>query len=223
VNTINVYCSDLKDLPAIYDRRLAACNKLESAETTLLRTAAKIRLESNKGISFPPAVTTFLITFESEKAKSGNTDPERDASSAEQLVPRDERPSHRLPLGFMPFSLPLVGQKVDTIEWARDEIRACGELLDKGREAIDRDDAGSDSDAESKGGQTYPKMNSAFITFHEQMSAHLALQSLSHHESYQMSGKWGEMSPQDVIWGNLGMNPYEQKVVVILAFICRVF
>ena len=201
---------DIKELPDIYDRRLSACDKLESAETALLRKAAKIRLEANKG--------------KGTEGKAETNDPERNASLAERLVPRDERPTHRLKLGFMPFSLPFVGQKVDSIEWARDEIRVCSELLERGREVVNREDPGLDADsdeadgqeAETKSGHTYPKRNSAFVTFYDQIAAHLALQSLAHHEPYQMSDRYGEMSPQDVIWGNLGLNPYETKVVVIL-------
>jgi calcium permeable stress-gated cation channel len=209
--TNSVMYSDLKELPAIYDRRLAACNKLESAETSLLRTAAKIRLEAGKDKSSTTAETA---------------DPERDTSLAERLVPRDQRPTHRLPLGFMPFGLPFIGQKVDSIEWAREQIRVCGELLEKGREVVNQEDSSPEPDTEEKGEaaestetQTYPKLNSAFVTFHSQIAAHLALQVLSHHDPYQMSGKWGEMSPSDVIWGNLGMDPYQQKVNIISVLI----
>jgi len=121
----------------------------------------------------------------------------------------------------MPFSLPLIGKKVDSIEWAREQIRSCGELLEKGREVIQQEDASPDSDTESprdKKSQPYPKQNSAFVTFNDQMAAHMALQVLPHHEPYTMSEKWGEMSPADVIWGNLGINPYEQKVFSLHLF-----
>jgi calcium permeable stress-gated cation channel len=155
---------DLKELPDIYDRRLAACNKLESAETKLLSIATK----------------------------SG-----KDASAEESAggVPRDKRPTHKL--GF----LGLFGQKVDSIDWAREEIHTCTKLLDEGRAKIaDHSDA------------TYPPLSSAFITFHKQVSAHLGKQILLHHEPYRMTGRHIEVSPEDVIWSNLGMNPYEMKV-----------
>ena len=112
-----------------------------------------------------------------------------------------------------------MGEKVDTIEWAREEIRICNELLAKGREAVEQGDTtetevgelGPDGKAVGKQ-KTYPAFNSAFITFHQQIAAHVALQVLAHHEPYRMAGRWGEMSPQDVIWENLGMKTYEQKV-----------
>ncbi|KAJ3506008.1 hypothetical protein NLJ89_g7111 [Agrocybe chaxingu] len=94
---------NLKELPDIYDRRLAATAKLEAAETQLLRIAAKRRLKSLKDAS--------------KSKESKRTDPEADpVQNAEHDVPREERPTHKL--GF----LGLIGEKVDTIEWARQEI-----------------------------------------------------------------------------------------------------
>ena len=37
------------------------------------------------------------------------------------------------------------------------------------------------------GGEDYPTLNSAFVTFNRQISAHLAVQVLTHHEPYRMS------------------------------------
>jgi hypothetical protein len=210
---------NLKELPDIYDRRLAACNKLESAETAVLRIAAKLGSTPTTLPIDPNASTTKPSqdsVIESRSAqKSPHTDTER-LTLAEQLVPRDKRPSHRLPVGFIPFGLPCMGEKVDTIEWAREEIRICNELLAKARETIEREESSEpepDADGKLVGTEvTYPAFNSAFITFHQQIAAHMALQVLSHHEPYRMAGRWGEMSPQDVIWENLGMEPYQQKV-----------
>jgi hypothetical protein len=115
---------NLKELPDIYDRRLAACNKLESAETSLLRTAAKLRLEQQQKKGGSAAATK-------------DTDPEAapvDAENAASIVPRDQRPTHRL--GPIPF----IGKKVDTIEWAREEIKECNRLLEEGRSAIEEEE-----------------------------------------------------------------------------------
>ena len=68
--------------------------------------------------------------------------------------------------------------------------------------------------------------------FRMQIAAHLAMQSLLHHEPYCMRAfsfflrvrliviavfvaideKYVEVSPDDVIWANLNINPYERKV-----------
>jgi hypothetical protein len=237
---------DLKELPDIYDRRLAACAKLESAETALLGTATKLRLK---------AVTA--------AAKNG-TDIE--ASNQESIqVPESERPTHKL--GF----LGLIGEKVDSINWAREEITTCTKLLEEGRgklqdgeegpsldpsntddlaiSAVDEDGnprlsrnsksvkktvtdiaQGTASGAAKmaqvlkekivgggKGGE-YPPVSSAFITFERQIAAHLAVQVLAHHEPYRMSNRYIEVAPEDVIWSNLGMNSYEQKIRIAISY-----
>lgn len=204
---------DLKELPSIYDRRLAACGKLESAETSLLSTAAKLRRKALKkahGASDP----------------SPSADPERDVALAERLVPRDQRPSHRLPAGFMPFSLPLIGEKVDTIDWCRQEIAATTGLLTQGRQILADQNLSLPEDASEDGKvnkndrakQTYPPLNSAFVTFNQQIAAHLAVNALTHHEPYAMADRYLEVSPPDVIWGNLGLNPYEKRIRVALSY-----
>jgi hypothetical protein len=35
----------------------------------------------------------------------------------------------------------------------------------------------------------------------------------------RMAAKYTEVSPEDIIWSNLGMNPYEQKVCFDFALI----
>lgn len=62
------------------------------------------------------------------------------------------------------------------------------------------------------GPDEYPPLSSAFITFNKQIAAHLALQALPHHKPYRMSARYVEVAPTDVIWSNLGLNPYEQKI-----------
>ncbi|KAJ2934197.1 hypothetical protein H1R20_g2935, partial [Candolleomyces eurysporus] len=103
---------NLKELPDIYDRRMAACNKLESAEVTLMRTAIKLKQAEAKA---------------AKKGKVTSKDSEADTSS---LVPKESRPTHKT--GF----LGLFGPKVDTIEWCREEIATCNKLLDEGRAEI---------------------------------------------------------------------------------------
>ncbi|KAK0474157.1 hypothetical protein IW261DRAFT_1341695 [Armillaria novae-zelandiae] len=160
---------NLKELPDVYDRRLDACNKLESAENKLLSIATK----------------------------SDKTSSEETAAA----VPQDKRPTHRL--GF----LGLWGKKVDSIDWAREEIQKCSQLLDEGRAKL-----------EDESDTTYPPLNSAFITFNRQIAAHLGMQVLLHHEPYRMSGRYTEVAPDDVIWANLGMNPYEMKVRLVISY-----
>ncbi|RDB30694.1 Uncharacterized protein RSN1 [Hypsizygus marmoreus] len=217
---------NLKELPDIYDRRIAACSKLESGETALMKTAAKLRLAALKK--------------QGKKAKSSPEGVEEASIPDHTIVPREKRPQHRL--GWIPFT----GKKVDTIDWAREEIGICTKLLDEGRAVIENDGLGVQdrsnepqedededrADREEGSGETsseankdkpkkpksYPPLNSAFVTFNKQIAAHLAMQVLTHHEPYRMSGKHVEVSPDDVIWANLGLNPYEQKVRRTLSY-----
>ena len=66
--------------------------------------------------------------------------------------------------------------------------------------------------------QEYPPLNSAFITFNQQIAAHMAKNALNHHDPYRMTGRYAEVAPEDVIWGNLGMNAYEAKVRMLVSY-----
>lgn len=206
---------DLKDMPDVYSRRLKASAKLESAETSLMNTATKLKNKRDK------------------KAKKidEEDDKEKNVSLVEALVPKDKRPTHRLPVGFIPFSLPLIGKKVDSIDWARTEIAETSTLLKEQRLTLAKDvvmtsaeDAGlppaetNHPDAlkplkdDALGGQTYPPYNSAFVLFNKQIAAHMALQTLTHHSPYRMADRHLGVAPQDVLWANLNMNPYEARI-----------
>lgn len=134
---------NLKELPDLYDRRLAACSKLESAETTLLRIAAKLRLQEAK----KKAKASKGKDVDAKK----DADPEAppvDVETAALLVPRDQRPTHRL--GTLPFT----GKKVDTIEWAREEIKVCNQLLEEGCAAIREEDEAPGAEVQGTGQTT---------------------------------------------------------------------
>lgn len=169
---------DLKDLPDLYERRLKASDQLESAEIALLKSALKLKKKANGG-KLPK-------TNESPNIESGTraTDP---------FVPPNERPAHRLPvLGFLPF-----GKKVDTIEWATQEILDTTQQLEKERDVL----------ASEVGTQVhkskYPALNSVFVLFNQQIGAHVAAQTLTHHGPYRMAQKYTEVAPADIIFDNL--------------------
>src|SRR5258708_9640697 len=120
---------DLKDMPDLYDRRLKACDVLESAETSLLNIARKRnKKQKSAGKS-------------TNNEKKSASDPEAPCKGLlEELVPRQDRPSHRLPLfSWLPFSVPFVGKKVDTIEWASEQVHELTRQLEQRREILARD------------------------------------------------------------------------------------
>jgi calcium permeable stress-gated cation channel len=133
---------DLKDMPDLYERRLQACGVLESAGTSLLNIALKRNKKKQK-----------KAAKASNKEKSSTSDPEAPPKALlEELVPRQKRPTHRLPLfSWMPFSIPLMGKKVDTFEWARDQVHELTKELEQRREILARDiDRTSAAEAETR-------------------------------------------------------------------------
>ncbi|KAG8794642.1 hypothetical protein FRC12_022951 [Ceratobasidium sp. 428] len=202
---------DLKELPDIYDRRLAASKKLETAEFKLVAIANKLHRKHNDALAKA-----------SKKGRDATTvkpvvpeDVESSPHLADRLVPRNQRPSHRLPpFKWLPFGLPFMGQKVDTIEWARREVVEAEKELMEGRRKLAEDvnNVGVDMD------ENYPPLNSAFILFNQQIGAHIAAQITVHNEPYRMTEKYTEVAPADVIWGNLGINPYEARIRRVISY-----
>lgn len=230
---------DLKDMPDIYERRLKACKKLESAETSLMNTAAKLRNKKLKAEAKAQKKGKSTNTTSDDRPLTAPSidDTERNLSLAEQLVPKAKRPTHRLPVSFLPFSLPLIGKKVDSIEWARQEIVETSAALRERRVVLAEDVAKGLNDLEHPGlppaetnhpdalkpgpesqGVTYPPLNSAFILFNKQIAAHLAAQALAHHSPYRIADRHLGVAPEDVIWANLNLNPYEARVRVAISW-----
>ncbi|KAI0631057.1 DUF221-domain-containing protein [Trametes polyzona] len=226
---------DLKDMPDIYERRQKAAKKLESAETTLLNTAVKLHNKKLKADAKAAKKAgkgdrrTSVDTANNDGRPL--TDPsildaeQGDVTLAEKLVPKNKRPTHRLPpFSWLPFSLPLIGKKVDSIEWARQELAETNEALREARRKLARDVAATTNlpepetnhpdalKADPGTSQTYPPLNSAFVLFNKQIAAHMAAQVLTHHMPYRMATKNVGVAPEDVVWSNLNMNPYEARI-----------
>ena len=216
-------------MPKLHTRRLNALNKLESAETKLLQQAVKLHNKEIKADEKAAQKNGGKAQDGRHLTDASTVDTERNDIDA--FVPRGKRPSHRLPpFSFLPFGLPFMGKKVDTIEWARSEISETSSLLDEKRMALASDVEHSSavvasgemnnpgSLKPSDGSQAFPPLNAAFILFNNQLAAHLAVQSLTHHMPYRMSARYINVSPDDVIWSNLSMNPYESRVRVAISW-----
>ncbi|KAH9941598.1 uncharacterized protein BXZ73DRAFT_97988 [Epithele typhae] len=213
----------LGDMPDLYDRRQNAAKKLESAETSLLNTAVKLR---NKKVKAEVKKGGKDTTSDGRPLTSPSViDEEQDITLADKLVPKNKRPTHRLPpASWMPFGLPFMGKKVDTIEWARDELAQTTQELRTARRALAKDVKATSTmpppetnhpdsmKADLDGSQTYPPLNSAFILFNQQVAAQMAGQVLTHHMPYRMTASSVGVDPEDVIWSNLNMNPYEARI-----------
>jgi calcium permeable stress-gated cation channel len=105
-----------------------------------------------------------------------------------------DRPTHRLPLlSFLP-SLPLIGQKVDTIHYCRKEVARLNVEIEQDQQEPEK----------------FPLMNSAFIQFNNQVAAHMACQSVNHHIPQQMAPRYLEVNPNDVLWENMRIKWWER-------------
>ncbi|KAG8709898.1 hypothetical protein FRC09_000407 [Ceratobasidium sp. 395] len=202
---------DLEGLPDLYDRRLAAPKKPGTAEFKPVAIANKLHRKHNDAVAKA-----------SKKGKDASAvkpvvpdDVESSPHLADRLVPRNQRTSHRLPpFKWLPFASPFVGQKVDTIEWARKKVVESEKELMEGCRTLAEDvnNVGVDMD------ENYPPLNSAFILFNQQIGAHIAAQITVHNEPYRMTEKYTEVAPADVIWGNLGINPYEARIRRVISY-----
>ncbi|KAE8227813.1 hypothetical protein CF326_g7277 [Tilletia indica] len=166
---------NVKDMPDLVEERQKWCNKLEAAETSVIKTAYK---KVNK----------------KKIPEEGNNDVEASQDPIDKYLKPKERPSHKL------GKVPCMGEKVDTIQWCREEIARLNKLIGDKRSAVATDY------------KEYPPLNAAFILFKTQVAAHLAVNAQAHHQPYRMNDRYMGAHPADIVWDNLSMNPYEKKI-----------
>ncbi len=82
------------------------------------------------------------------------------------------------------------GRKVDTIFHYRRQLAHLNAEIEHDQQHV----------------ETFPLMNSAFVQFNNQLAAHMAAQSLTHHMPRQMAPRMVEINPQDVIWQNMSLS-----------------
>ncbi|KAF4465355.1 phm7-similarity to hyp1 [Fusarium albosuccineum] len=122
---------------------------------------------------------------------SGNRERHDEAWPWYNILSRNNRPSHRLPLlssqwlpRVMPFS-----RKVDTIDWCREQLETLNSEIDLLLNSPE---------------EHFPLVGSAFILFNTQIAAHMACQSEILHLPGQMTPRIVGFCPRSVIWANLG-------------------
>ncbi|RGP60570.1 hypothetical protein FSPOR_10537 [Fusarium sporotrichioides] len=114
----------------------------------------------------------------------------------EKYLKKKDRPTHRLPLFGKSwlFPIPFVTKKVDTIYWCREQLARLNTEIEMDQQHPER----------------FPLMNSAFIQFNNQVSAHMACQSVIHHVPRQMAPRVNEISPKDVDWDNMAFSWWQE-------------
>jgi calcium permeable stress-gated cation channel len=134
------------------DERYKTCIKLETAETKLLKLANDARL---KGVKDKQDTRTDSNYDEEYGAESG--------AAAARWVETKNRPTHRLK--------PLIGRKVDTINWCREEIARLNPLIEAEQDKY-------------RAGEAKAK-NAVFVEFWNQTQAQSAFQMVTHHQPLQ--------------------------------------
>lgn len=161
--------TDCKDLTDKVEERDKTAMKLEGAETKLIKTANKNRLKAEK---------------KGDRSNSDEAAIGENGSAAGRYLQPKERPMHRLKM--------LIGKKVDTIDWSREQLQRLIPEVDAAQ-------------AEHKTGNA-KLLNSVFVEFETLSEAQAAYQSLTHHQILQMAPRFTGMTPDEVIWSNLGIS-----------------
>ncbi|KAK5121258.1 hypothetical protein LTR85_005424 [Meristemomyces frigidus] len=118
-------------------------------------------------------------------------------------IDEDDRPTHKLK--------PLIGMKVDTIDWSRSELlRLIPAVAKKQAEKRSRKSA---------------KLSAVFIEFETMRDAQAAFQQVSHQMPFHLTPKDLGMKPEQVIWKNLRKPFWLVKLIAAIstafvAFLC---
>lgn len=165
-------------MPDLWKRRLNACSTLETAQVNLIKSARKRQAGHEKEIEKKEAKHQPVPGKLARCANSHLGDAD-DLALVDRLVPRKERPTMRLKPSWSPIGLGWlgIGEKVDTIEWARKEIAECNVQLNTSREKLR-----ADIDTPGVGDETYQPLSSAFIRFNQQIAAHMARQCVAYNQ-----------------------------------------
>lgn len=166
-----------KELDELVEERDKTAYKLEAAEVKLVKAANGERLKALKKEG----------DSREDEAPMGDRDGGESGSAAARWIPQKKRPSHKLKF--------LVGKKVDTINWCREELSHSVPKVEAMQAEIR---AGS--------GTTIP---SVFIEFHTQSEAQAAFQSLAHHQALHMSPRYIGVQPDEIVWRSLRMKWWE--------------
>ncbi|KAL8733580.1 MAG: hypothetical protein Q9166_001988 [cf. Caloplaca sp. 2 TL-2023] len=181
--------NDCEEIEKLVEERDKIAMKLEAAETKLIKLANTNRLKSSKKGG-------------QNNGALGNADDANGESGsiAAKWVPIKKRPTHRLK--------PLIGKKVDTINWCRSELERLIPKIDA-LQATHR--AGN--------GKFIP---SVFVEFSHQSEAQSAYQSLTHHHALHMAPRFIGVNPDEVIWKNLKITWASRVVrnILTIAFVC---
>lgn len=205
-------------------------DRLENAETNLIRRVVKQRRKKGKGVgnldsnemSTPKESTTSASRTRSQPPTDEETQTSKSTTQAAceddlqhdlttnalwtKFVKPKQRTKMRIPRPnhALVYKIPLVGRffslKVDTIYFCRRELARLNREIE-----ADIEDADS-----------CPQNGSAFIQFNSQKAAHMACQSVANTMPGRMAQRMVEISPADIYWPALNYTRQNRAVRLII-------
>ncbi|KAJ4473195.1 hypothetical protein C8R41DRAFT_849210 [Lentinula lateritia] len=197
---------DTKRLNKVFNNREKTCLMLEKAVSEVLRNAVRVwqkkkaTRKKKRKRAIPKAGEDEESRTNAEEISSDDEELlEHDPSLQllAELVPHEKRPKHRT------GALGVLGKKVDTIEWCRDEIVRLNSTLTSTR-------------SQKQDGKF---LGSVFILCNLQIGAHILAQCVSYHQVLQMNDKFIETHPDDIIWRNLDDDALKTRSKVSLSWL----
>ena len=175
--------TDTKELSDKVDQRNKIAMKLEAGETKLIKLCNAARLKSIK---------TGDRNAEEGPPTPTDAEAESGAAASRWIQPKD-RPTHRI------GTLGLIGKKVDTINWSRSELQRLVPEIDA-------------EQATHKAGEAKPAA-AVFVEFYTQAQAQAVFQKGGVRKiPFVKDTRVIGMSPNDVVWTNLSMNPTARMI-----------
>ncbi|KAI5195831.1 hypothetical protein AUEXF2481DRAFT_4876 [Aureobasidium subglaciale EXF-2481] len=170
-----------KELDDVVGDRDDAVTKLETAENKLVKKFVKNHKKAEK------------------KGKTDTSTIDRESGRVE--VDHKIRPTHRL------GKIPLIGKKVDTIDWARPEITRLNKQVDEELE-------------KTHNAEKVPAVFVQFETLEHAQAAHRQLSSgMQKVKGAKLTPKVVGVHPNDVIWGNLSKKNMVTRMILIASTI----
>ncbi|CDS10535.1 hypothetical protein LRAMOSA11021 [Lichtheimia ramosa] len=159
---------NMKDLPDTVVERQTHVANLEKALTTTISACYKYYAKKGRHVELE--------------------------SGPKSMIPEKLRPTHRVSSLPLPFSLPLVGRKVDSIDYYHEQIHELNEKILRAQRSP----------------ESYAQLSSAFIEFNQQIAAHMAAQCVIHSKALQMAPRFVQIAPTDIIWDNMNIKSLER-------------
>ncbi|EKG16711.1 protein of unknown function DUF221 [Macrophomina phaseolina MS6] len=181
--------TDTSELEEKVEERDKIAMKLEGAETKLCKlvNAAKLKADAAGGSN------------EEELHEINGHGSTESGSVAARWITAKQRPTHRLK--------PLIGKKVDTIDWSRAQLEKMIPEIEKEQQQHRSVNA--------------KKISSVFVEFDDVAEAQSAYQTLTHHQALHMAPRYIGFTPNEIIWSNLRIKWWERviRVVATTAFV----